>query len=56
MSPLGVITAADDEHDEHGEFQLFCTMKRAVTTPIFARKKTTAGIWKTRPMASSIFV
>ncbi|MNC92500.1 hypothetical protein D3C83_89410 [compost metagenome] len=30
--------------------------KRAVTSFIFARKYTTAGIWKIRPIPSSIFV
>ena len=35
---------------------MFDARKRAVTSFIFARKKTIVGSWKTRPRPSSIFV
>ena len=45
----------DDEDDEDGVLEVASQRKRAVTSFIFARKKTTVGIWKTMPIPRSIF-
>ncbi len=53
MSELGVMTAATTKMTSTA--YLNCRIiQRAVTTPILARKNTSAGIWKTSAMPSSI--
>jgi hypothetical protein len=55
ISPVGVMTAARMKITSTAYFK-FLNRKRAEIRPIFARKYTTAGIWKMSPRPNSILV